>query len=106
MRVVVVGAGPAGSAAAITLARGGATVTVIDKATFPRDKCCGDGLTTGALRRLEHLGLDPATMPSWQVVDDVVVRSVSCRTQTFPLPRGRGQYAAVVRRTELDAALV
>jgi geranylgeranyl reductase family protein len=106
MRVVVVGAGPAGSAAAITLARGGASVTVIDKATFPRDKCCGDGLTTGALRRLERLGLDPSTMPSWQVVDDVVVRSVSGRVQTFPLPRGRGVYAAVVRRTELDAALV
>ncbi|HUR77314.1 MAG TPA: geranylgeranyl reductase family protein [Acidimicrobiales bacterium] len=106
MKVVVVGAGPAGSAAAIWLARGGADVVVIDKATFPRDKCCGDGLTTGALRRLETLGLDPSTMPSWQRVDDIVIRSVSGRTQTFPLPRGRGTYAAVVRRTELDAALV
>ncbi|HVV37476.1 MAG TPA: NAD(P)/FAD-dependent oxidoreductase [Acidimicrobiales bacterium] len=106
MHVVVVGAGPAGSAAAITLARGGATVVVIDKATFPRDKCCGDGLTTGALRRLEELGLDPAALPSWQTVDDVVVRSVSGRTFRFPMPRGRGVYAAVVRRSELDAALV
>jgi geranylgeranyl reductase family protein len=104
--VVVVGAGPAGTAAAITLVRGGASVTVIDKATFPRDKCCGDGLTTGALRRLEGLGLDPATLPSWQTVDDVVVRSVSGRVQRFPLPRDRGVYAAVVRRTELDAAMV
>ena len=106
MRVVVVGAGPAGTAAAISLVRGGADVIVIDKASFPRDKCCGDGLTTGALRRLEHLGLDPSTMPSWQVVDDVMVRSISGRTTTFPLPRGRGAYAAVVRRTELDAAMV
>lgn len=106
MRVVVVGAGPAGAAAAIVLARGGVEVTVIDKATFPRDKCCGDGLTTGALRRLETLGLDPATLPSWQQVDDVVVRSISGRTTRFPMPRGRGVYAAVVRRTELDAALV
>ncbi len=106
MRVVVVGAGPAGTAAAITLARGGADVTMIDKAAFPRDKCCGDGLTTGALRRLETLGLDPATLPSWQTVNDVIVRSVSGRVQTFPLPRGRGVYAAVVRRTELDAAMV
>lgn len=106
MRVVVVGAGPAGSAAAIVLARGGADVVVIDKATFPRDKCCGDGLTTGALRRLETLGLDPSTMPSWQQVDDVVVRSISGRTITFPMPRNRGTYAAVVRRTELDHALV
>ncbi len=88
------------------LARGGADVVVIDKATFPRDKCCGDGLTTGALRRLETLGLDPSTLPSWQKVDDVVVRSVSGRVVTFPMPRGRGTYAAVVRRTELDASLV
>ena len=47
--VVVVGAGPAGTAAAIHLARAGRDVLLVDKATFPRDKCCGDGLTTGAL---------------------------------------------------------
>ncbi|MEY2470016.1 MAG: menaquinone-9 beta-reductase [Actinomycetota bacterium] len=106
MKVAIVGAGPAGAAAAIHLARAGATVVLVDKATFPRDKCCGDGLTTSALRRLEELGLDPSTLPSWHVVDDVVVRSVSGRTVRFPLPRGRGTYAAIVRRTELDAALV
>ncbi|MBA2609105.1 MAG: NAD(P)/FAD-dependent oxidoreductase [Actinobacteria bacterium] len=106
MRVVIVGAGPAGTAAAITLARAGADVVVVDKARFPRDKCCGDGLTTGALRRLEALGLDPSFLPSWQVVEDVVVRSVSGRKVTFPLPRDRGTYAAVVRRAELDAELV
>ena len=105
-RIVIVGAGPAGAAAAIVAARDGADVVVLDKATFPRDKCCGDGLTTGALRRLESLGLDPSTLPSWQQVDDVIVRSVSGRVTTFPMPRGRGTYAAVVRRTELDAALV
>ncbi|MBV8693296.1 MAG: FAD-dependent oxidoreductase [Actinobacteria bacterium] len=57
--VVVVGGGPAGSAAAITLARAGRDVVLVDKARFPRDKCCGDGLTAGALRRLEALGLRP-----------------------------------------------
>lgn len=56
--VVVVGAGPAGAAAAITLAGAGRRVVLVDKATFPRDKVCGDGLTTGALRHLEDLGLD------------------------------------------------
>ena len=49
--VAVVGGGPAGAAAAISLARAGRDVVLFDKARFPRDKCCGDGLTTGALRR-------------------------------------------------------
>ena len=104
--VVVVGGGPGGAAAAIELARAGLDVALFDKASFPRDKCCGDGLTTGALRRLESLGLTPATVPSWQVVDDVWVRSVSGREVCFPLPRGRGVYAAVARRVDLDAALL
>jgi len=60
--VAVVGGGPAGAAAAITLARAGRDVVLVDKARFPRDKCCGDGLTTGALRLLETLGFDPSTV--------------------------------------------
>ena len=104
--VVVVGAGPAGVAAAVPLARAGRQVLLVDRATFPRDKCCGDGLTTAALRELEALGFSPDGLPSWQVVDDVVVRSPSGREVVFPLPRGRGTYAAVVPRVELDAALV
>ncbi|HSP28749.1 MAG TPA: FAD-dependent monooxygenase, partial [Ilumatobacteraceae bacterium] len=63
--VVVVGLGPAGSAAAIELRRAGRSVVGIDKAVFPRDKCCGDGLTTLGLRELEHLGLDRSTIPDW-----------------------------------------
>ncbi|HEX8803075.1 MAG TPA: geranylgeranyl reductase family protein, partial [Acidimicrobiales bacterium] len=104
--VLVVGAGPAGVAAAVSLARAGRQVTLVDKARFPRDKICGDGLTAGALRLLEGLGLDPATVASWTRVDDVVVRSPSGHEATFPLPRGEGTYAAVARRVDLDAALV
>jgi geranylgeranyl reductase family protein len=55
--VVVVGAGPAGSAAAAWAARGGRDVLVIDSAQFPRDKACGDGLTPRAVVELERLGL-------------------------------------------------
>ena len=104
--VAVVGGGPAGAAAAITLARHGRDVVLVDKARFPRDKCCGDGLTAGALRLLEGLGLDPSTIDSWHPVSDVVVRSPSGRQVVFPLPRGQGLYAAVARRVDLDSALI
>ena len=49
--VLVVGAGPAGSATAIHLARGGARVLLADRARFPRDKPCGGGVTGRALRQ-------------------------------------------------------
>ena len=103
--VLIVGAGPAGCAAAITAQRLGLKVVVIDKAVFPRDKCCGDGLTTLALRELEHLGLRPAA-DSWTTVQDVFLRSPSGREVHLKLPDRRGQYAAVVKRIELDDELV
>ena len=55
--MVVIGAGPAGSAAAAWAARDGRDVLVIDSAQFPRDKACGDGLTPRAVAELELLGL-------------------------------------------------
>jgi len=103
---MVVGGGPAGAAAAITLARAGSHVLVVDKARFPRDKCCGDGLTADALRQLEALGLRPESVPDWQPVDDVWVRSPTGRTVRFPLPAGDGQFAVVAPRAQLDAALL
>jgi len=55
--VLVVGAGPAGSAAAAWSARAGLEVLLVDAETFPRDKPCGDGLTPRAIAELEQLGL-------------------------------------------------
>lgn len=103
--VLVVGAGPAGTAAATTLARAGRVVAVVDRATFPRDKCCGDGLTTLALRELESLGLEPDGVTDWFDVDAAWLRSPSGREVRVPLP-ATGRYAAVVPRVHLDDALV
>ena len=104
--IAIIGAGPAGSTAAALLARAGRDVHVFDRARFPRDKCCGDGLTTLALRELEALGFDPSTVVSWQQVDDVVIRSPRGTERRYPLPDGAGYHAAVARREDLDAALV
>ena len=102
----MVGGGPAGAAAAIVAARAGRSVRLIDKARFPRDKCCGDGLTTGAVRRLEALGLDPRSVPSWKELDDVHVVSTRGHQVTFPLPRNAGTFAAIARRSELDMSVL
>lgn len=60
--VVVVGAGPAGSAVATFLAQAGRTVVLMEKAAFPRDKVCGDALTPRAVQALELLGLHDEAM--------------------------------------------
>lgn len=104
--VLVVGGGPAGTAAAITLASAGVDVTIVDRARFPREKCCGDGLTTGALRRLAAIGLDPRMVGSFTPVDALYASSPSGRVVRVPLSGPRGTYAAVARRSDLDAALL
>jgi geranylgeranyl reductase family protein len=105
-KVLIIGAGPSGTACAATLHRLGHDVTVVDKATFPRDKCCGDGLTTNALRILDQLGFDPSRVPDWQVTSDVVVHSPSGRTIELPLPDVGGIFAAIAPRSQFDHALV
>ena len=64
--VIVVGAGPAGSTAAYRLAREGARVALLDRASFPRDKPCGGGIT---IRGLRHLPIDVTP-----VVEDTITR--------------------------------
>ncbi|MFD5692790.1 geranylgeranyl reductase family protein [Streptomyces rubiginosohelvolus] len=63
-QVIVVGAGPAGSSAAYHLARAGVDVILLEKARFPREKVCGDGLTPRAVHQLIRMGVD-ITAPGW-----------------------------------------
>jgi len=71
--IAIIGAGPAGSAAAYFLARGGRRVALLDKATFPRDKTCGDGLTPRAVKALAELS----------ALDKVAGRAFRCTTITL-----------------------
>ncbi|MHA7861095.1 geranylgeranyl reductase family protein [Tessaracoccus sp. Y36] len=63
--VIVVGAGPGGSATATYLARHGLSVTLLEKSHFPREKVCGDGLTPRATRALTRLGIDTSEEAGW-----------------------------------------
>ena len=105
-KVLIIGAGPSGTACAATLHRLGHEVVVVDKATFPRDKCCGDGLTTNALRILEGLNFDPSRVADWQTCSDVEMRSPTGRIIDLPLPTIGGQFAAIAPRAQFDHALV
>ncbi len=100
MHIGIVGAGPAGAAAAIALARGGAHVSLFEKARWPREKTCGDGLTPDGIAALESLGVTlPAGAP--QCPDATVVSPRGARA----VGRWNGT-ATIVPRIALDAAIV
>jgi geranylgeranyl reductase family protein len=63
--VIVVGAGPAGSSAAWWLANSGLDVVLLEKARFPREKVCGDGLTPRGVKALRDMGIDPRQTEGW-----------------------------------------
>jgi geranylgeranyl reductase family protein len=97
--VLVVGAGPAGSATAYHLAAAGHSVLVADKATFPRDKPCGGGLTTRALLRCP---VDPSPVVE-EVVDTVELRFRYCEAVER---RARAPVIWMTQRRRLDAFLL
>ncbi|MFI1195856.1 geranylgeranyl reductase family protein [Micromonospora sp. NPDC020750] len=63
--VIVVGAGPGGSATAYHLAQHGVRVLLLEKTEFPREKVCGDGLTPRAVRQLIRMGVDTSPEAGW-----------------------------------------
>ncbi|HET7196846.1 MAG TPA: geranylgeranyl reductase family protein [Nocardioides sp.] len=99
--VLVVGAGPAGSAAAAWAARAGLDTLLVDAAVFPRDKTCGDGLTPRAIHELQLLGLE-----DW-LRAHTVNRGLRAhgfgQTLLLPWPGGSlPDWGSAVARTELD----
>ncbi len=107
--VVIVGAGPAGSTAAALLAQGGQDVVLVDRAEFPRDKTCGDGLTPRAVAVLDRLGVLPAlTADGYQRINGAVTVAPNgsvFRIRFGDFGLGLPDYGLVVPRFELDERL-
>jgi geranylgeranyl reductase family protein len=101
--VIVCGAGPAGAVAATVLARGGTRVLLLDRATFPRDKLCGDTINPGTLAILRRLGMAGFEATALPVDGMIVTGERGVRVQCAYGARARG--LSILRR-DLDAALV
>ena len=104
LAAVVVGAGPAGSVAALVLARAGVDVRLVDRSRFPRDKLCGDTLNPGALSILDRLGLGSRVRERAIPIGGMVVTGpfgarVACN---YP----DGLEGAAISRRDLDAVLL
>jgi geranylgeranyl reductase family protein len=99
--VLVVGAGPGGSATAYHLASYGADVLLVDKALFPREKVCGDGLTPRGVRSLERMGVDPLE-PGFTRVDRLRTYGVNGTVIDLPWPTLKSFPSFGVVRTRLD----
>ena len=104
--VLVIGGGPGGAAAGYHLARHGIDVTVIDKATFPREKVCGDGLTPRSVASLLRMGID-TTDPAFERVKGLRVYS---RRDVIELPwpelTSWPDYGLVMPRAAFDTMLL
>jgi len=102
-QVLVVGAGPAGCAAGIMLARAGLDVCVVDRARFPRPKACGDAVSNRAVRVVETL------LGSRSALDALPHASVHGAAVVFPdgeqVTRSYNDPGRIIPRERLDAAL-
>jgi geranylgeranyl reductase family protein len=105
--VIIVGAGPAGSTAAAALARRGRDVLLLDRAEFPRDKPCGDGIPPGTVGILNDLGLGEALHDA-RFEPVRAIRLVSGRGRDFNLdiaPKRPGTEFIIAPRVHFDELL-
>jgi geranylgeranyl reductase family protein len=101
--VIVVGGGPAGSLAALTLARRGIATLLLDKKRFPRDKPCGGGIRYGLYRRFPELAEHIRTHVAIHEIRRVRMESPAGHSV---VASGDAPFYLTLRRTEFDAALL
>ncbi|MDX9991397.1 MAG: NAD(P)/FAD-dependent oxidoreductase [Anaerolineales bacterium] len=106
--VIIVGAGPAGSTAAYFLANAGVDVLMVDQATFPRDKSCGDSICPGAVEILDKMGLsDWAKLKGYATNIGYRLSSPNGSLADIPFPSHFSPFPNyLIPRREFDHALV
>lgn len=104
--VIVVGAGPAGSVAALRLARAGVRVRIVDRAVFPRDKLCGDTLNPGSMALLSRLHPALAHRVRERAVRTTGITVTGPGAVTVAADYPAGMSGAAVSRRELDQWLL
>jgi menaquinone-9 beta-reductase len=104
--VIVVGAGPSGATTAYYLAQAGLNVLLLEKARFPRDKVCGDGLTPRAVKPLIRMGIDVGPGSGWLRNKGLRVIGAGMRLE-LPWPEldSYPGYGLVRTRASLDETL-
>jgi geranylgeranyl reductase family protein len=106
--VAIVGAGPAGCSAAFFLAKEGSEVLLADKGSFPRDKICGDGISSASLNILEEMEvLHKVEAADHYKIRYIKISSPNGRMMTgrYPIVRGFRDYGYVVKRKVFDQVL-
>ena len=104
--VIVVGAGPAGATAAYFLAQAGVDVLLVDQATFPRDKSCGDSICPGATATLTRMGLAEWAR-NYAVNREYFLSSPNGTMARIPFPTHLAEHPNyLIPRREFDHALV
>lgn len=103
--IAVAGGGPAGSAAAWHAVKTGARVVVLDKAEFPRDKPCGDGLTPRAVSYVQKMGLADE-VAQFHRLNRATIFSPTEWELSFPRRPAMPDHGHGIRRSELDTMLL
>jgi flavin-dependent dehydrogenase len=100
--VLIVGAGPAGATAALTLARAGIPVRIVDRAAFPRNKPCGGGISVRVLQRFPYLAGALPRIPTHEI-SRLYLEGPGGESAVI---ESDAPAALMIRRVEFDALLV